>query len=50
MNTEQYKVRRSDKGKDSFDNALDAMAIIEKHVPGFSIHSIKLINSRGRPL
>jgi hypothetical protein len=39
------KVRRSNKGKDSFDNALDAMAIIEKHVPGFRLHSVNLLNS-----
>ncbi len=38
------KVRRSDKGNDSFNHALDAMAVIEKYVPGFRIHSVNLIN------
>lgn len=36
--------RTTNDGQDSFDNALDAMAIIEKYVPGFQIHTVKLLN------
>lgn len=38
------KLQGSSESKDSFENALDAMAIIEKYVPGFKVHTQNLLN------